>query len=52
MIVIDEDTMVRLMGTDYCFYMRFLRQQAWMFLLLFVINFTVLVPVYYSGSDG
>ena len=52
MQVLDENTMVRLMGVDLVLYLKFLKNQAVMFLLLFAINFTILVPLYYSGADA
>ena len=42
--------MVRLMGRDLIIYLRFLRYQATIFFVILICNWSVLIPLYYSGT--
>lgn len=48
----DEDTMVRLMGRDLTQYLKFLKYQAVMFFVIFLLSFGLMIPLYWSGSDA
>lgn len=50
--IIQEKEMIRLMGRDLCIYLKFLRMQAIFFFSIFLVQSTILVPIYYFGTDA
>ena len=50
--LIDEVTMIRFMGRDLTLYLKFLNYNQWMFGAILILQWTVLIPLYYSGEDA
>ena len=50
--LIDEVTMIRFMGRDLTIFLKYLNYQTWMFLVILIIQWTVLIPIYYTGEDA
>lgn len=50
--MIDEDTMIRFMGRDLTIFLKFLDYQTWMFLAILIMQWTILMPLYYTGEDA
>lgn len=50
--IIDDSTMIRMFGRDRFLYLKFLKYQAWFFLTIFVIGWTILLPTYNTGNDA
>ena len=50
--LIDEVTMIRFMGRDLTIYLKFLNNSYVMFFLILLIQWTILIPLYYSGTDA
>ena len=50
--VIDEVTMIRLMGRDLAMYLKYIKYQAYMFAIILLMNWTILLPLYYLGEDA
>ena len=44
--IIDEPTMIRMFGRDRFLYLKFLKYQGWFFLTIFLLGWTILLPVY------
>ena len=44
--------MIRLMGRDLAMYLKFLKFQAVQFFIIFVLSFSTMIPLYWSGSDA
>ena len=49
--IIDEPTMIRMIGRDRFLYLKFLKTQSWFFLTLFLLGWTILLPTYYGGNS-
>lgn len=50
--LVDEVTMIRFMGRDLTIFLKFLRYQGVMFLVILLLQWTVLIPLYYFGDDA
>lgn len=50
--IIDEKTMIRLMGKDLTMYLKFLKFQAVQFFIIFILSFSTMIPLYWTGSDA
>ena len=50
--LLDEITMIRFMGRDLTIYLKFLNNSYVMFGAILIIQWTVLIPLYYSGNDA
>ena len=50
--LLDEITMIRFMGRDLTIYLKFLNNSYVMFFIILLIEWTVLIPLYYSGTDA
>lgn len=46
---IGEEDLIELSGADFALYLKFLKSQAIMFLVLSIINCAILIPIYYKG---
>ena len=44
--------MIRFMGRDLTIFLKFLDYQTWMFLAILIMQWTVLMPLYYTGGDA
>ena len=44
--------MIRFMGRDLTIFLKFLDYQTWMFLAILIMQWTVLMPLYYTGEDA
>ena len=50
--IIDEATMIRFMGRDLTLYLKYIKYQAIMFGVIVIMNWTILLPLYYNGQDA
>ena len=50
--LLDEITMIRFMGRDLTIYLKFLNNSYIMFFAILLIQWTILIPLYYSGNDA
>ena len=44
--------MIRFMGRDLTIFLKFLDYQTWMFLAILIMQWTILMPLYYTGEDA
>ncbi len=47
---LDDDQMQKMNGTDYTLYLVYLRYAAWLCLIITAANFSIIIPIYATGS--